>query len=154
MFLGGVALLAGAVIGFVARRRQATLPPALARGSEYGFASWALAGFLAVGALLLSIGRYVLPFAVVATFFAARRFSIGVGTIGAVAGFGLALVLLGIVNIGNHPCPSGAFSFALGQLGSIECGGPSPTPWLAAGVASILVAVAIAALSARISARR
>jgi hypothetical protein len=153
MFIGALALLAAGVVGFVTRRRQATLPPARA-WSVYGFASWALAGFLAVGALLLSIGLCALPFAVVATFFAVRTFSIGVGTIGSVAGVGLALVLIGIVNIGNQPCPSVPFSFAPGQLGSLECGGPSPTPWLVAGVASILIAVAVTAIYGRISARR
>ncbi len=144
MLLAAVlALLAAAILALVAERRRATLPRAIARHSVQGFASWALAGFLGTGALLslLSIGLLLLPLAIVAVFFAARRFAIGVATIGSIAGAGLVFVGIGIVNLGTQPCPAGPFVLAPGQLGGVECGGPDPVPWLLVGLACILVAV-------------
>jgi hypothetical protein len=110
-----------------------------------GFAVWLLVGFLTTGAVLTlgSIGLVLLPLAVIAVFVAVRRFSFGTSTIGAVAGLGLAFVCIGIVNLGTQSCPSGPFVLGPGQLGSLECGGANPTPWLVAGAALVLAAVGV-----------
>jgi hypothetical protein len=145
LFVAFLALLAAVILGIMASRRYATLPPSRARRSVYGFLSWALAGFLGVGGLLsiMSIGLVLLPLAAVAVFFAARRYSIGVGTVGSVAGAGLAFVGIAIVNLGSKPCPPGPYVLRPGQLVAVGCGGPSPTPWLLAGLAWIVVAVVV-----------
>jgi hypothetical protein len=144
-FVAFLALLAAAILGMVTNRRHATLPPSIASRSVYGFVSWAVAGFLGVGGLLsiMSIGLLLLPLGAVAVFLAARRFSIGVETIGSIAGAGLAFVGVAIANLGSKPCPPDPFVLRPGQLGAVECGGPSPTLWLLAGLACILVAVVV-----------
>ncbi len=145
LVLALLALLAAVTFALAAERRPTTSPPSVGRRSVIGFVSWAVPGFLATGALLtlMTIGLLLLPLAVVAVFFAARRFSIGIGTIGSIAGAGLAFVGIGIVNLGNRPCPAGPFVLAPGQLGGVECGGAEPTPWLLAGLGCILVAVVL-----------
>jgi Zn-dependent protease with chaperone function len=141
MFLLGIlALVAAAILGLVTGRSQAAPPP-----RWQGFVYWAVAGFLAAGALLslMSIGLLLLPFATVALFLTARRFPIGADAIGLVAGFGLVAMGIGLRNLGNHRCPSRPFLFAPGQVGAMECGGPSPIPWLLGGLACLVFAVGI-----------
>ena len=116
-----------------------------------GFAAWLVAGFLASGAVLtlLSIGLLLVPLAVIAVFFAVNRFSVGIASLGAVAGVGFALVGIGIANLGSRACTGGSFELGPGQLGSISCGGPSPLPFLLVGAGSVLFAVAIAVWAER-----
>ena len=108
-----------------------------------GFIYWAVTGFLGAGAILslMTIGALLVPFAVLAAFLTARRYSIGLETIGLIAGVGLAAVGIGLLSLGNHPCPSGPIVFAPGQVGAAECGGANPIPWLLGGLASIWFAV-------------
>ncbi len=144
VLLGSVALVAAAVLGLATGRSQAA-PPRLDGRRWEGFVYWAVAGFLGAGALvsIASIGLLLLPLAVLAVFLAARRLVTGLETIGLVAGFGLAAMGIGLLNLGNHPCPSRPFVFAPGQVGAMECGGPNPIPWLLGGLAGLLFAVGI-----------
>jgi hypothetical protein len=138
--LGSLALVAAAILGLVTGRSQAATPP-----RWQGFVYWAAAGFLGAGALLslMSIGLLLLPFAALALFLTARRFPIGAETFGLVGGFGLVAIGIGLLNLGNHPCPSRPFLFAPGQVGAMECGGPNPIPWLLGGLVGLLLALAI-----------
>lgn len=142
--LGSLALVAAAILGLVRGGSQGA-PPAPISQRWKGFVYWAVAGFLAAAALLslMSIGLLLLPFAAVALFLTARRFPIGVDTIGLIAGFGLVAMGIGLLNLGNHPCPSRPFLFAPGQVGAMECGGPNPMPWLLGGLVGLLFAVGI-----------
>jgi hypothetical protein len=138
--LGSLALVAAAILGLVTGRSQAAPPP-----RWQGFVYWAVAGFLAAGALLslMSIGLLLLPLAALALFLTVRRFPIGVDAIGLIAGFGLVAMGIGLLNLGNHPCPSRPFLFAPGQVGAMECGGAQPIPWLLGGLACLVLAVGI-----------
>ncbi len=116
-----------------------------------GFAVWLVAGFLATGAVLtlLSVGLLLVPLAVIAVFFAVNRFSVGIASLGAVAGVGFALTGIGIANLGSRACTGGSFELGPGQLGSISCGGPSPLPFLLVGAGSVLFAVVVAVVVER-----
>jgi hypothetical protein len=142
--LGSLALVAAAVLGLVTGRSQAVLPSAISQRWE-GFVYWAVAGFLAAGALLslMSIGLLLLPFAMLVLFLTARRFPLRAEAVGLAAGFGLVAIGIGLLNLANHPCPSRPFLFAPGQVGAMECGGPSPIPWLLGGLACLVFAVGI-----------
>ena len=133
------------VVALTDENRRGFLRVRRGRRSLSGFAVWLLVGFLITGAVLTfgSIGLVLLPLAVVAVFVAVRTFSFGTSTIGAVAGLGLALVCIGIVNLGTQSCPSGPFVLGPGQLGSLECGGANPTPLLVVGSALVLAAVGV-----------
>lgn len=147
-----IVLVAAAVVAFAAtHRRPARLVPMRGDDAVIGFAVWLAAGFLATGALLtlLSIGLLLVPLAVVAVFLAVHRYSVGIPTLGAVAGIGFALVGIGIANLGSRACTSGSFELGPGQLGSISCGGPSPIPFLVVGAGSVLFAIAVAVVLER-----
>jgi hypothetical protein len=147
-----IVLVAAAVIALaVTHRRSARLLPMRGDDAVIGFAVWLGAGFLVTGALLtlLSIGLLLVPLAVVAVFLAVQRFSVGIPTLGAVAGAGFALVGIGISNVGSRACTSGSFELGPGQLGSISCGGPSPTPFLVVGAGSVLFAIVVAVVFER-----
>ena len=116
-----------------------------------GFVVWLVAGFLTTGAVLtlLSIGLLLVPLAVIAVFFAVNRFSVGIASLGGVAGVGFALIGIGIANLGSRDCTGVSFHFGPGQFGSISCGGPSPLPFLLVGAGSVLFAVAVAVVLER-----
>ena len=147
-----IVLVAAAVMAFAAtNRRPARRLPIRGDDAVIGFAVWLVAGFLATGALLtlLSIGLLLVPLAVVAVYLAVHRFSVGIPTLGAVAGVGFALVGIGIANLGSQACTGGSFELGPGQLGSISCGGPSPIPFLVVGAGSVVLAIAVAVVIER-----
>lgn len=125
----------------------------LGRRTLESFVSWAVAGFLAVG-VLTSLPVFIVPLLVIALVFAARRYGFGAGTSGLLAGVGLASVGIGIINLGNRPCPAGPMVLAPGQLGSVECGGPIGAPWLIAGIMAFVAAVALLIVFERLHAQR
>jgi hypothetical protein len=55
------------------------------------------------------------------------------------AGPGLLLMAIGISNIGHVPCPQDGITLHPGQ--SAQCGGASPTPWIVAGLAVVMLGV-------------
>lgn len=111
-----------------------------------GYTAWAISGLLLTIAVLAlpSIGLFLLPVAVAAAVYSARRFP-GAPVVGLMTGGGLALVAIGIVNLGNHPCSRRPVSIPPGQLVSTSCGGPSARPWLLAGAIALVVGLALAA---------
>jgi hypothetical protein len=115
--------------------------------------TWGLVGFLGFG-LLTSVRLFILPLLLVVLIFPARRYGVGAGTIGLIAGVGLACVGIGIINLGNRPCPSTPFVFGPGQLGSQECGGALGAPWLIGGIVCVLAAVALFVLLGRFTAQK
>jgi hypothetical protein len=127
-------------------------PPPLQR-SLASFMTWGLVGFLGLG-VLTSVRLFILPLLLIALIFAVRRYGVGAGTIGLIAGVGLACVGIGIINLGNRPCPSSPFVFGPGQLGSQECGGALGAPWLIGGIVCIVAAVALFILLERLPAQR
>ncbi len=141
-------LLAGlVVIGALAMALAPARPDQRRRfGPLAGYAAWAISGALLTVAFLAlaSVGLFLLPFAIAAAVYSARRFR-GPPVVGLVAGAGLALVGIGIVNLGNHPCPRHPVSIPTGQLTSTSCGGPSAWPWLMAGAIVFVVGLALAA---------
>jgi hypothetical protein len=142
-----VLLLAGlVVIGAVALALASSRVGRLHRfGPLAGYAAWAITGLLLTTAFLalFSIGLFLLPFAVVAVVFSARRFP-GPPAVSSIAGGGLALVGIGVANLGNHPCPRHPASIPPGQLVGMSCGGTSAGPWLLAGAIIFLVGLALA----------
>jgi len=90
-----------------------------------GFATWALAGFLATFAILsgFSIGFLVAPFAVVAVGLAWREPAGDAEVSGMALGAGGTLVLIGLLNLGP--------------------GGTDPVPWLVAGAALAAISLAL-----------
>jgi hypothetical protein len=97
-----------------------------------GFGAWALAGALIVlsGVALASIGLFVLPFALVAVALAARRWPDPGNRWGAVAGAGIPVLLVALLNLGAHPsCASSAAS---------ACVEFDIRPWIFTGLALLL----------------
>lgn len=131
LFLAGVVLVAAAIAGLRAGRRQTAPAPNVQRFGA--FLSWAITGFVGAGALLGGpIGLLLLPLAAVAAFLTARSFSIGRDSIGLIVGFGLLAGSFAVLNLGNRPCPS---------HGAQQCGGADPIPWLLGGLACMAFAV-------------
>jgi hypothetical protein len=145
---GGAPVARCSSVSTAIRRSPRTLQRSLA-----SFTSWGLAGFLAVG-VLTSVRLFILPLLLVVLIFAARRYRVGAGTVGLIAGVGLACVGIGIINLGNRPCPSTPFVFAPGQLGSQECGGALGAPWLMGGIVCVVVAGALFILLGRFTAQK
>jgi hypothetical protein len=143
-----VLLLAGlVVIGAVAMALAPTRPDHRQRLAPLaGYAAWAISGLLLTIAFLalLSVGLLLLPLAVVAVVYSVRRFP-GAHAVGSIAGAGMALVGIGVANLGNHPCPRHPASIPPGQLTNTSCGGASAWPWLVAGAIVLAVGLALAA---------
>lgn len=101
------------------------------------FGAW-----LAVGAAFtlsflgaLSIGLFVLPFALVLLVIVVRRSPYLPEAIGFVSGIGVMLLLVAFRNRGYEPCSADGFQrLAPGQQ-SVSCGGWNPHPWLYVGIA-------------------
>lgn len=102
--------------------------------------SGALIAFTALG--LASIGIFVLPFAIAGTAAVRNRARFWPDGLGMGAGIGIMAIVIGVLNLGYRPCPSGSISLGPGQT-SFECGGFDPVPWFVAG--SLLVAASVLA---------
>ena len=83
------------------------VPPPLQHSSA-SLITWGLVGFLRFRSTYLSPFVH-LPLLLVVLIFAARRYGVGVGTIGLTAGVGLACLGIGVINLGSRPCPSSPF---------------------------------------------
>jgi uncharacterized membrane protein len=104
---------------------------------------WALAGGLFALALIgiMSIGVFVLPFALLAFVLAERRNRpLPEAPLGASIGAGSVCLFIAYRNRGYSPCPqSGRIHLAPGE--HFSCGGFDPTPWLVVG--GLLVAAGL-----------
>jgi hypothetical protein len=105
------------------------------------FAGWAVVGAAYAFGLLgaLSIGMFVLPCALLATWYLARRRQSMTGVAGVLAGVGAPLLVLAYLNRGGPGlvCAGGICEHRL-----------SPWPWLIAGVLFVLLGVAGQVLTA------
>jgi hypothetical protein len=100
------------------------------------FGAW-----LAVGAAFtlgflgaLSIGLFVLPFALVLLVIVVRRSPHLAEATGFVCGIGVILLLIAFINRDNVPCTGSGLRLDAGQQ-SASCGGWDPHPWLYLGLA-------------------
>ena len=107
-------------------------------------AGWVALGFwsIALGAVAfslasaLSIGVYVVPFALLLCSLAALRATAWPeAPLGALVGAGSVSLLIGFLHLHYVPCPSGPQWLAPGE--SFACGGLPPTPWLLVGASLV-----------------
>ena len=128
----------------------------MARSRWRWFAAWAAAGGLLVFSILagLSIGIFVLPFALVAVWLVQRFAGWGPEVVGGIAGAGVVALVVAFLSRDYRPCPDGPLTVPPGAT-SVECGGFSPTPWWIAGLALVVGAIlAYALLRPRVGAPR
>jgi hypothetical protein len=116
--------------------RSVGWPAAL--GWALGFAIAAVAA-----AAVVSIGWFVLPFAMIACGVAAWRCrALPEGAIGASLGTGIVLCVVGLMNPNRpEPCVR-SITLRAGEHASLSCGGVNGTSWLPLVVALVVVAVA------------
>jgi hypothetical protein len=103
------------------------------RGS-IAFAAWAFLGALTAVALAAapSFGLFLLPVAIGAAVAVGRYTRAWPEALGALEGVAAVILLVGLANLGNSPCPaSGELILRPGQH-EASCGGLSPGPLLAA----------------------
>ena len=114
------------------------------------FGAWTLAGGLVVFAFLgaLSIGIFVLPFAILAVWYVQRVAGWGPEVVGGISGAGVVSLLVAFLNRDYRPCPDGPITIEPGRA-SFECGGFAPTPWWIAGLVLTLGGIAAYALLRR-----
>jgi hypothetical protein len=88
---------------------------------------------VAIGVLSLpSLGMFLLPVALAACTLATTRNRFWPeSACGVLAGTGITGLLVGFLNLGYVPCPSGPMELGPGE--SYSCGGFDPRPWLVAG---------------------
>ncbi len=114
------------------------------------FGAWVGAGILLAFSLVsaLSIGLFVLPFALVALWAVARGSRYWPTALGLISGAGLVCLLIWALNRDYEPCPPGGISVSADDpSSSFTCGGHDPLPWLVAGIVLTLAgAVAFAVL--------
>ena len=145
-------LLSAALLAATLRSVSSRLPSWAGTPAVQALAAWSAAGLLCTTAILsmLSYGLFVLPFAAVAVFSAAKRFSLGRGTLGLFAGAGLALIVIGLGSVDYRPLPaSGVVTLAPGQT-SVSYGGMDPTPWLVAGAILVVTSLLLVVLLGRV----
>ena len=146
MVLAILLLLSVALLAATLPAVRDHLPSWAATPQPQAVVAWCGAGLLTASAALSlpSYGMFVLPFAVLAVVFAARRFSFGRGALGLSVSAGLALIAVGLTNLGYRSLPaSGVVSLAPGQTSvTYTYGGSDPRPWFVAG--SILVVASLA----------
>lgn len=127
-----------------------------ARGRTEGrgpfwFGAWVLTGAALTFSFLtgLSIGIFVLPFAIGLLVLVVRRSPQLPEAAGLVSGIGVILLVVAFLHRAYEPCPaSGVLRLQPGQT-SVSCGGLDPQPWLAGGLAVFAAGCVVYALTAR-----
>ena len=104
-----------------------------------GFAAWAVAGGLITFSFLSWVGIFVLPATLVACWFATRSARSSLELLGALLGAGLVCLGIAFGARDYNPCPPGGSLRVPPGETSVSCGGFDPVPWLAAGLALVLV---------------
>jgi hypothetical protein len=101
-------------------------------------AEWTLGlGLLALAVVgALSIGIFVMPFALATLLYAAlRNRAWPEAGVGGLLGVGIVFLFVAYRNRSYSPCPSGPMRLAHGQ--HFSCGGFDPMPWLTIGMVLI-----------------
>jgi len=122
-----------------------------ARAGWGWFAAWVCAGVLLVFSLVsaLSIGLFVVPFALLSLWAIHRRSPPWPTAFGLVSGAGLVCLLVWALNRDYRPCPeTGELTLPPGAA-SEECGGFDALPFLAAGIVLTLAGPALFAAARR-----
>lgn len=98
------------------------------------FSAWAIVGGLLFFSYLtgLSIGIFVLPFALLGLWLVTQVSRAWPELLGAASGAGLLCLGVAVANRDYEPCPDGPVML-LGES-SFTCGGSEPLPWLLAGI--------------------
>ena len=92
-----------------------------------------LVAYSVVGAM--TVGMFVIPFALGAVVIVARRNRLWPESIfGALCGAAVVSLLIALLNREASPCPPVPRTVVLEPGERAQCGGRDPTPWLAAGV--------------------
>jgi hypothetical protein len=118
------------------------------------FWAWTLVGAACCFAFLtgLSIGLFVLPFALALLWLVGSRSPRWQEAIGFAEGIGFVLLLVAYLNWDYTPCGSGPHVLSPGTE-SFSCGGFDPHPWLYAGVAVAAAAATAYAIARQFSAK-
>jgi len=113
------------------------------------FLAWTVAGALVALTVLgiLSIGIFVLPFAVAAIIFLRRRSPGWPTTLGIPAGVGVMAIVLGFLNLDYQPCTSAPI--VLHGQETYSCGGIDPTPLFLVGSLILVAAFVVYAVVSR-----
>jgi hypothetical protein len=108
-----------------------------------GFAAWAAAGALLCLAIvsIASIGLFVMPLAAAAAVAGAMRVRRWPEGLGALAGVALTTLVVGLLNVGNRPCPSSGTLVVPPSRREVSCGGLDSEPFLIIGVVAALLAI-------------
>jgi hypothetical protein len=124
----------------------------MSAGGGWGwFAAWAAAGALLAFSFVaaLSIGLFVLPFALLACWAILRSSPPRATAFGLLSGAGLVCLVIWALNTGSTPCPeSGTVVVPPGGVGE-ECGGRNALPFLVAGIVLALAGLALFATARR-----
>jgi hypothetical protein len=124
----------------VGRIRGQRFSRSVGRPSALGWTlGFAIATFAAAG--VMSIGLFVLPFAVITCGVAAWRCrALPEGAIGACLGTGVVLFVIGLMNP-NRPEPCArSITLRAGDHASLSCGGVNGTSWLPLAIALVVAA--------------
>jgi hypothetical protein len=111
------------------------------------FAAWVFAGGLTAFAWItgFSIGLFLLPLAVLAIWFVARKSRIWPEILGLVGGLGVVGLVIAAI---NHEGPGCRTTEEAGGI-TVTCGGLDPKPWLVGGLLLLAAAPALYALARR-----
>lgn len=105
-------------------------------------ANWALASALVVFSALgiMTIGWFIMPFAIWACYRAAFRYSLFPdGVSGIMFGAGAVILVIAFLNRDYVPCPTGGIIVFPGDTGMHHCGGSDPMPWFRTGAALTMI---------------
>jgi hypothetical protein len=119
----------------------------MAETGWWRFTAWVFAGALTFFAFLtgLSIGLFVLPFAVIALWLAARRSRIWPEILGLVGGIGVIGFVIAAVNHDGSGCRTSEED----GFTTVTCGGLDPMPWLVSGLLLVAAASVLYAFARR-----
>ena len=114
------------------------------RRGPIGFVAWAAVGALAAFAVATapSIGLLLMPVAAVAVVLAARRIRVWPEAFGLLEGVAAIALTIGLLNLGNTPCPSSGELVLRPGEHEASCGGFDPMPLLIAALILAVVGVA------------
>ena len=102
------------------------------------FGAWAIAGALWSVTLISFVGLFTLAFALLLTGLLVRYSPQRRDALGLLAGAAGVALVLGVVNLGYHPCPESATLTMSGE-GSSSCGGFAPAPFFVVGVVLMIL---------------
>ncbi len=110
------------------------------------FSVWALCGALWTFSFLSFAGPLLWPLAIGLTWFATRKTPKDRDLLGLLAGLGLFILYIGLINVGSSPCSESGIAFP--DDGQSSCGGSDARPWLLVGLVALSLAILLYSRSA------